>query len=245
LLKLVHNPLQVFNDPSVISAFSVRENGNMSLSYGDTSGALENRKSFLGALNIDYKDLVCAKQVHGNSVKCVFELNKGNGALAYAASIPDTDGLITDIKNLPLAIFTADCLSIFLYDPQKPAVGVIHAGWRSTKENIVSRALNLMRSKFNTNLAELFIGFGPSIKECCYEVSAEFKDYFPTGLIERTGRFFLDLAAINKQQLTDAGVREENIFYPGACTYCDLQDFFSFRREGENAGRMLSVIMLK
>ena len=247
MLKLLknYNPLEAVSGSRLVNSFSLRASGNMSLSYGDTSKALENRKIFLSALNINYQDLVCAKQAHGSNVKYINEADKGKGALTYDTSIPDTDGLVTDIRNLPLAIFTADCLSIFLYDPQRPAVGLIHAGWRSSKENIVSRAIELMRRQFKTNPAELYAGFGPAIRDCCYAVSGELKDNFKTELTKRQGRFYLDLAQVNKPQLVDAGVQEDNIFDSGLCTSCASENFFSFRREGKDCGRMLSVIMLK
>ena len=247
VLKLLknYNPLEAVSGSRAVSSFSVRASGNMSLSYGQTSRALENRKSFLSSLNIDYQDLICAKQVHGSKVKYVNEADQGSGAFAYDTAIPDTDGFITDIRNLPLGILTADCLSIFLYDSQRPAVGLIHAGWRSSKENIVSRAIELMHNKFETNPAELFAGFGPTIKNCCYEVSGEFKHNFATGLTRRQGRVYLDLAAVNKKQLNGLGVKEKNIFDSEFCTHCEAQDFFSFRREGKISGRVLSVIMLK
>ena len=244
-MKLAHNPFSALNDSGIACGFSNRENGNMSLSYGNTKGALENRQSFLSSLGINYKDLVCAKQVHSNRVQYVRDSDRTRGALGYEDSIPGTDGFITDARNLPLAIFTADCLSVFLYDSRKPAIGLLHAGWRSSKENIVSCAINLMRSKFSTDPADLFAGFGPSIRSCCYEVSVEFKDNFSFGLIESSGRIYLDLAEVNKKQLFDSGVKKENIFDSGICAYCDSNDFFSFRREKEVAGRMISVIALR
>jgi len=246
LLKLLknHNPLEGAVGENVVSAFSLKTNGNMSLSYGETSRALENRKSFLSSLGIDYKDLVCAKQVHGSHVQSVSEVDKGRGALTCAASIPDTDGLITDTKDLPLAIFTADCLSVFLYDPQRPAIGLIHAGWRSSEAGIVACAVKSMQDKFNTDPARLIVGFGPRIKDCCYEVARDFKGKFSLGLAERTGSLYLDLAQVNKEQLTGLGVKEKNIFDPDFCTFCSNEEFFSFRKEGKATGRMLSVIML-
>jgi len=246
LLKLLknYNPLEGAVGENVACAFSSKAGGNMSLSYGDTSRALENRKSFLSSLGIDYKDLVCAKQVHGNSVRYASEADKGRGALAYSASIPDTDGLITDTRDLPLAIFTADCLSVFLYDPQRPAIGLIHAGWRSSEAGIVACAVKSMQGKFNTDPARLIAGFGPRIKDCCYEVARDFKGKFSLGLAERTGRLYLDLAQVNKEQLTGLGVKEKNIFDSDFCTSCSNEEFFSFRKEGKEAGRMLSVIML-
>ncbi|MDD2680140.1 MAG: peptidoglycan editing factor PgeF [Candidatus Omnitrophica bacterium] len=245
LAPKVFNPPDSLNDPRLSSAFSRRAYGNMSLSYGNAEGALDNRKNFLSNLNIDYKDLICAKQAHGNNIRYVNAEDKGRGALAYATAIEDTDGFITDLKGLPLAIFTADCLSIFLYDPQRPAISLIHAGWRSSKENIVSRAIKLMQDKFHTRPEQLFAGFGPAIRGCCYEVSAEFKNYFSSGLVERGSRLYLDLAGVNKQQLLDLGLRGENIFDSGFCTCCANSDFFSFRKEGAMSGRMLSVMMLR
>jgi len=246
-LKLLknYNPLEGAVGESVVSAFSAKANGNMSLAYGEASNSLENRKSFLSSLGIDYKDLVCAKQVHGNNVQYVSEADKGSGALTYDTSIPDTDGFITDVRGVPLAIFTADCLSVFLYDPQKPAIGLVHAGWRSSKANIISCAIKLMRDKFKSNPSRLIAGFGARIKDCCYQVSPEFVHNFSSGLVERRGSLYLDLAQVNKKQLIDSGAREENIFDPDICTSCFNEDFFSFRKEGKAAGRMLSVMMLK
>jgi len=246
-LKLLKNndPLEGKAESRVISSFSTRACGNMSLSYGDSRGVLDNRRKFLSSLGIDYLSLVCAKQAHGNSVKYVNEADEGSGALAYENAIPNTDGFITDCRNLPLAIFTADCLPVFLYDPRKPAIGLIHAGWRSLKENIVMRSVELMRSKFNTRPKDLISWFGPAIGGCCYEVSSEFRNYFPSDLSERGGKLYLDLASINKRQLLASGLKKENISEASYCTYCANEEFFSFRKEGKEAGRLISVIMLK
>lgn len=230
---------------NLICAFSMRSCGNMSLFYGDTKGSLENRKNFLRDLGIDYRNLVCAKQVHGNAVKYVQEIDKGKGALSYDTAIDDTDAFITDKTNLPLAIFTADCLSIFLYDPATPAIGLIHAGWRSTKDNIVVKTVQLMQEKFSSRSQDLYIGFGSAIRNCCYEVDREISGLFPCGLIERDGRLYLDLIQINKIQLLDLGVKEINIFDSKICTYCQNKEFFSYRKEGNACGRLMSVMMLK
>ena len=237
--------LRGFPDTNLICAFTTRLAENMSLFYGDTANSLENRKNFLQELDIDYRDLVCAKQIHASKVKYVQGPDKGKGALSYDNSIPDTDALITDEPGLPLAIFTADCLSIFLYDPETPAIGLVHAGWRSTKEKIVAGALQAMKKRFSTRIKDIYVGFGPAIRECCYEVSVEFAVFFPQCLVKREGRYYLDLAAINKKQVLGLGVREENIFDAGICTSCRRQDFYSFRKEGIGCGRLMSVIMLK
>ena len=238
-------PLGNLNDANQISAFSPYFFKNMSLFYGDTREALSNRKNFLNSLGIDYQYLVCAQQVHSSYVRYAREEDKGKGALSYDRAIADTDALITDRRNLPLAVFTADCLSIFLYDSLTPAIGLIHAGWRSTKENIAACVIQLMQKQFNTRPESLQVGFGPAIRSCCYEVTSELNDFFPYNLIKRDNRYYLDLIQINKNELLDLGVKENNILDPQICTSCRNKEFFSYRKEGNTCGRTMSVIMLK
>jgi polyphenol oxidase len=241
----INNPLEKFGLKDVISVFSSRLDGNMSLSYGDTRGALENRRKFLSALAIDYRDLICAKQVHGKAVTYVTQTHKGSGALDYDSSISGTDGFLTDKKDVPIAILTADCLSVFIYDPRKPAVGILHAGWRSTEKNICGQVIRLMQEKFGSRPDELLIGFGPSIRSCCCKMEDDFKSNFPFGLTNRGGSVYVDIALINRRQLVSCGVQEGNIFDPKFCTFSENNAFFSFRKEAQGAGRMISVIMLR
>lgn len=241
----INNPLEKFGLNSIIAAFSSRQDGNMSLCYGDTQRSLESRKKFLSSISIDYRDLVCAKQAHGKNVVCVTEIDKGKGALDYDSSVNDTDGFLTDKKNVPIAILTADCLSVFIYDPNKTAIGILHAGWRSTEKNICGQGVRLMQEKFGSRPDDLLVGFGPSIRSCCCQMENDFKSNFPFGLINRDGGVYMDIALINTRQLVRCGVKEENIFDPKLCTFSENKDFFSFRKEGQGAGRMISVIMLR
>jgi len=240
-----HYPFGHLRETNLVCAFSSRPFQNMSLFYGDTRESLSNRQNFLLSLGIDYRDMVCARQIHSSCVRYVKEEDKGRGALSYDTSIPDTDALVTDRENLPLAVFTADCLSIFLYDPLTPAIGLVHAGWRSTKENIAAKAVQLMQERFNSKPSSLYVGFGPAIRSCCYEVGADFRDLFSYGLIERNNRYYLDLAGINRKQALDSGVLKDNILDSAICTSCRNAEFFSYRKEGASCGRMMSVIMLK
>jgi YfiH family protein len=240
-----YNPLQKFGLNSIVAAFSRRQDGNMSFGYGDIKSSLEDRKKFLADLGIDYRDLICAKQVHGKKIEYVMQVNLGKGALDYESSFSDTDGFITDIKNVPIAMLTADCLSVFLYDPKRPAIAVLHAGWRSTEQNISQECVRIMQNKFNSQPEDLLVGFGPSIRSCCFEVKEDFKSNFSFGLVKREGRIFMDIALINQRQLVDCGVKAENIFDPEICTFSDNENYFSFRKEAQASGRLISVIMLK
>jgi len=229
----------------VVYGFSNRTHRNMSLHYGDTAGVLDNRIGFLSGLGIDHCKLVCAKQVHGDSVRVASRKDSGCGALTYESAIDDTDAFVTDKLNLPLAIFTADCLSIFFYDPESPAIGVAHAGWRSTHARIAQKSIKLMQEKFGTHPRNLIVTFGASIRKCCYEVGKEFLDLFPRELTESGGKYYLDLVGINKRQFLESGVEEGNISDANICTCCRNDRFFSFRKEGTSCGRMMSVIMLR
>jgi len=228
----------------VIAAYSTRQDGNMSLCYGDTSKALADRKKFLGDLSIDYSALVGAQQTHSKNVRYIAEADKGKGALAYDNAIADTDVFITDKPGIPLSVFTADCLSVFLYDPVKTVIAMVHAGWRGTQKNISAAAVESMQTKFNSNPNDLIAYFGPCIRSCCFEVEEDFKKYFPDKVIIRDKRLFLDIPAINSEQLIRAGVKQANISDCAFCTICQNDRFFSFRKEADKAGRLISVIML-
>lgn len=240
----IRNPFGGIGADALACGYSNRGFGNMSLCYGPTEGVLADRRDFLAGLGIDFRDLVSAHQVHGSAVKYATDADKGSGALVYGSSVPATDGLITDKKNVPLSIFTADCLSIFLYDPKTPAVGLVHAGWRSSRASICGNALRSMRELFGTDPSCVYAALGPAIRDCCYEVSAELNGYFPQAVISRGRSLYLDLALVNRGQLAASGVRDTNIFDSGGCTYCG-DNFFSYRRQGASCGRMMSVIMLK
>jgi len=229
----------------MIYAFSRRLDGNMSFKFGDTKGALANRRKFLEPLGIDFRRLVCADQVHGNRVEYVIEPDAGKGALCFETSIANTDALITEQKNLPLAVFTADCLSVFLFDPHTPAIGMVHAGWRGTRVKITAKAVKRMKEKFKTQPEGLKVILGPSMRACCFEVKDKPDDFSFSELIKREGRFYFDIIAENKRQLLSAGVRAENISDSGKCTYCGNEDYFSFRKEADKSGRIMSLIMLK
>lgn len=242
---LNQRPLVNLGDSNLICAFSSRKDGNMSLSYGDASNSLANRESFLGGLGIDHRDLVCAKQIHASSIAYVTEEKKGSGALSYNTSLPATDSMVTDKRRLPLAMFTADCLSIFLYDAKTPFIGLIHAGWKGTRENVTAKTMQFIKKQFQTDMANFYVSLGPAIRSCCYVVDKSFSDFFPFGLEKREEFYYLDLARINRQELLEAGVKEQNIFDSQICTSCQNQEFFSYRREGTSCGRMVSAVMLK
>ncbi|MDD5674969.1 MAG: peptidoglycan editing factor PgeF [Chitinivibrionales bacterium] len=235
------------NIDQIVFDSSLRPAGNMSLRHADASLSLENRRIFLSPLSINWQELVCAKQVHGDTIRIVDSKDAGKGARDYDDAFEDTDGFITDQKNLPLAILTADCLTVFLHDPCRNVVGILHAGWRGSQKKITAGAITLMQQKFGVNPADILMYLGPSIRSCCCEVQETFKELFPGSVIQKEKRYYLDMPLVNKKQAIGLGVLDRHIFDIGRCTVCSGSgaDFFSYRREKERCGRGLSVIMLK
>ena len=147
------------------------------------------------------------------------------------------DALVTALAGVPVSVRTADCYPILLADERNHAVAAVHAGWSGTAAQIVIRTLEEMHRLYGTAAADVYAAIGPGIGECCYEVGADVARQFG---FEQAGR--IDLAAINRRQLLDAGVAEHRIDVLGGCTKCDAHLFHSYRRDQLAAGRMVSYI---
>jgi len=150
------------------------------------------------------------------------------------------DALVTNRPGLWVAIRTADCVPILLADSRKRVVAAVHAGWRGTSAGILTRTLEKMAHWCATDPADVHVAMGPAILSCCYEVGEEVAAQFG-----QVGRCHIDLIGENRQQAVAAGVRSQNIQSLGLCTSCDLGSFYSFRKEGEAAGRMISAIRIR
>jgi polyphenol oxidase len=171
--------------------------------------------------------LATVKQVHGNDVRVVEQ----SGQLGQA------DGLISGTPGLLVGVKTADCLPILLVDPVHRVVSAVHAGWRGTAAEILTKAVELSTARFGSDPAQMEAAIGPGIGICCFEVGPEVAREF--GAWESEEKTCLDLAKINRAQLERAGIK--TIFESGLCTMCG-KGFYSFRREREQAGRMLSFV---
>lgn len=178
------------------------------------------------------------RQVHGEHVLVVTADDLKN------SGVPEADAVITNARHVPIAVRTADCLPVFIFDPKKNCLGLVHSGWRGSEKRIVVKALQRMRDEWGCAPENIQIVFGPCIRPCCYEVGGEFKNFFRRGILNHDGKFFLDLPLVNRDQLIGYGIKSKNIFDPGDCTCCD-QSYFSYRRDGPAAGRHLSLMVLK
>jgi YfiH family protein len=175
------------------------------------------------------------RQVHGNRV-----------ATPPWSDAPDADASMTAEPGALLAIETADCLPVLIVDPEQRRVAAAHAGWRGTVARVAQAAVRALVDS-GSDPSRLQVALGPSIGPCCYEVGPEVEQAFgPSGARffakGDSGRSHLDVTAANRDQLVEVGVPAASIVTVKACTRCDAERFFSYRRDGANAGRMISVV---
>lgn len=154
----------------------------------------------------------------------------------HSGCIGEGDALLSDTPGRRVGVKTADCLPILLIDDRRRAVAAVHAGWRGTVSQIVEKTVRAMAARWDSRPEDLHAAIGPGIGKCCFEVGPEVAIQF--GEAGRPAH--VDLAMTNYGQLTKAGVRPERIYASGLCTFCNAGQFYSFRRDRERAGRMIS-----
>ena len=235
-----------------VNACSCRKNGesdivagtlNLALHVGDdVEKVLRNRKIFAEAVGVNAERFTTCQQVHGSKIVRVTEELIGSGAKDFSNTIADTDALITNIPDVPLLLFYADCVPVLLADVETGAIGLEHAGWRGTVANIGAKTLVAMGEAFGTKPENVLAAIGPSIGACCYEVDDFVRDqasgyekfFVPKG----GGKYQLNLWGMNAKQLQEAGVPAEKITIAGICTNDNVELFCSYRAEQGKTGRM-------
>ena len=173
-----------------------------------------------------FAQLATLKQIH--SAACV-------AAEGRAGLLGEGDALMEDRPGSVVAVKTADCIPILLVDERLRAVAAVHAGWRGTAARIAADAVAAMGSRFGTRPEDLHAAIGPGIGVGCYEVGPEVAAHFGG-----QGRGHIDLTAANRLQLEEAGVTPGRVYASNLCTMCRAEEFHSFRRDRDGAGRMYS-----
>ncbi len=219
---------------------------NMSVSTGDTrENAQANCTRAFNAVERDPASVADLWQVHSADVVVADTPN------APADHKGKADALITDRPAVTLFLRFADCVPILLYDPRRPAVGVVHAGWRGTLARVAPAAVQAMTERYGSRPGDLIAGIGPSIGPCHYSVGPEVveqtRQAFPEAgdeLLPRVnGGHHLDLWAANAYALRQAGVGQ--IETSALCTACHPEEFFSHRGHGARTGRFAALIGLR
>lgn len=198
------------------------------------------------AFGIHLDRVVTVDQVHGENIITVDDLNYRDIRAAHA------DAMITAVQGIAIGVETADCVPVLLFDPVKPAVAAVHAGWRSTIKKIVQKTVHRMHEEFRSEPSRMIAAIGPAICPACYEVDdpvmgpvqESFSFWQDVAAPRANGTWSLDLVKANKLELMQIGLPEKNIHSLGMCTACRKDLFYSFRVEGKT-GRILSAIMLR
>ncbi|MBT3797047.1 MAG: peptidoglycan editing factor PgeF [Candidatus Marinimicrobia bacterium] len=203
------------------------------LSYCDEDySSLNNRNKFVDNLGFNSRNLVVPKQIHSNKIKLVDN----------PCRIDNVDGILSKTRSTVLSILVADCIPLFLFNPSTQYFGLIHSGWRGTHSNISQNAINKLKEEGNSSNSTIAV-IGPSIGQCCFEVGPEVASKFDSSysIKGNKDRMLLNLKGIVKDQLIHSGLQKSNILLSSECTYCETETFYSYRRQGNLAGRMVAI----
>ena len=221
---------------------------SLALHTGEESAKIITNRKKLSKLFNTNKGLhyIVANQTHSDHIK-VIQKQENKGWESLEDAIEDCDALITDAEGVVLSILTADCVPVLLYDKKKKVVAAIHAGWKGTQAHIVTKTVQKMTDVFGSNPKDIQAGIAPSIGSCCYEVGEDVAGHFfetPEAFTKQGEKYMLNLPYLNKEQLLSAGVSESNIEMSDICTACEVERFFSYRKEKGCSGRFMSMIGL-
>ncbi len=220
-----------------------------SLNLGGTVGddrknIVENRKLLFDSINLSVDSLHDVWQVHSD---IVIKVDKARGLDNDPVK---ADAIITNNPEVTLFMRFADCVPIFLYDPVRRVVGMVHAGWGGTVKKIASITVQAMAEQFGSNPQDILAGIGPSICVRHYEIQEDvasqvrmaFGSRSSSILEEDAKKLYFDLWTANELILQNAGVKQIEV--SGICTACNLDDWYSHRGENGVTGRFGAILAL-
>lgn len=216
------------------------------LSYSSTPDrdlVVNNRRMLADAMLVEEHALYLPSQVHKTRIVHVTPSTRKE-------ELQETDALITSHPGICIAVMSADCVPIILYDSKNKVAAAVHSGWRGTVARILEKTLGEMAGRYGTEGAHLFAGIGPSVSQESYEVGEEVitavKAAFDahSELLVHTvhQKAHLDLWNANRHQLLEFGVPDEQIEVSNLCTVIHNHAFFSARKG--DAGRFAAGIVL-
>ena len=241
--------------PRIVQGFTTRMGGvsaapyeslNLGVHIGDSQENVKtNRQRVRDDLGFAENQIAMAEQIHGNRVAVVT-------ADSGSVPIPGVDALVTDTPGILLMLFFADCVPIYLVDPTRRAIGLVHAGWRGAAANIAGKTVQTLTQTFDCQPGSLLAAIGPCIGGESYEVGPEVADQFrtmpgagATNVVtprsEFGGTYSLNLRQVIFTQLLSAGLRAQSIAVSNEDTFRNQRDFFSYRRDGIT-GRMAGFL---
>lgn len=245
--------------PHILAGFTTRLDGvsksrftgnNIAYQVGDIPAYVQaNRKKMGEKIGFNWEEWVVAEQAHTNTVAEVTQADRGAGTYDFESGIPKTDGLYTQDNDVLLTAFYADCVPLLFIAPNHNLVGVVHAGWQGTVNEITRVFVKEWLAK-GIHPDEIHVAIGPAISKANYRVDLPVIEQVlametPNTQLAfsdlGTGEYKLDTPYLNELQLLDLGIPSENILRTSYCTVADIDLFYSFRKEGLT-GRMMAFI---
>lgn len=222
---------------------------NISTTRGDAPEAIEeNRKRLARALGVKVEDFTYTHQTHTTNVAVVREEDRGKRFM-------ETDGMVTNVPEICLVTFYADCVPLYFVDPVHKAIGLSHSGWRGTVGRMGQVTLEKMKEVYGTRPEDIYAAIGPSICQDCYEVSGDVIEEFQKSFSKsvwpqlfykkENGKYQLNLWKANQLVLTEAGVTEQKIAVTNLCTHCNPEILFSHRSTGVRRGNLSALLAIK
>ena len=204
---------------------TLKRAGSMRFRWNETNPV---RDAFLGKLAGKNHSICAVELIHSKTVFAIEDAEEVEGCQG--------DGIITQNKSLIPVVTVADCMPIFLYEPESGVFGMLHSGWKGT--GIVENAVELAEKKYGARRESFCVVMGPHIHECCYTVDEERAKYFRVNFTPDCvspvspdcSKWSLSLLKANLAVLRDSGINEDNIVSYRECTACNPM-FGSFRRE--------------
>jgi len=220
-----------------------------SLNLGGTNGdvrdnVIENRKRIFSVFQLEVNTIFDTWQVHGTNIICADRPRR------LDETHPKADGILTNSSDITLFMRFADCVPLLFYDPVKGVIGIGHAGWMGTKDQIARKIVEVMVKNYHCRLSDIAVGIGPSIGPDHYEVGVDvFRQYEQVFRSEAdeyfrytNGKIYLDLWKANEIILRLAGII--NIETCKICTGCNVEDWYSHRVENGRTGRFGVLLSL-
>ncbi|GMR12240.1 MAG: hypothetical protein BMS9Abin29_0429 [Gemmatimonadota bacterium] len=165
--------------------------------------------------------VVHSRQPHGCNVHVHSE-----GPPGFAV-VPPSDGHASRTPGVLMAIAVADCVPVFLVDPSRRAVALLHAGWRGVAAGILERGLQVLCQQMASRTGDVHMHLGPAICGSCYEVGSEVFEALHLAAPGERGDLDLRTALVARAVRADVG--RDRISVSGHCTRCDGSPFFSHR----------------
>jgi YfiH family protein len=182
---------------------------------------------------MDFENIAFQHQIHSDIIKIA----------AYGGSVGESDAIITPRKGMGVAISTADCTTIYLYDVHEKIIAGVHSGWRGTEKRILAKTIDVMRKEFDTKSENIFAYIAPAISQKNYEVGEEVVRLFNKKYSkEKTDKkFLLDVSRINYDILIELGIPKNNIENSNLCSFAE-EYLHSYRRDGDLSGRAIGIL---